>query len=291
MKRRLSIATIFLILAAGLMTYFYPDLSDIWRRIRTTAEIAEYKKIVDSEDEARMDAMIKDAEEYNRALSGELSMDPFGTERQEPFREDEQYNSLLEVNGMMGYIDIPKIDVFLPVYHGTGSEQLLKGAGHLYGSSLPVGGAGTHSVISAHRGLPSAKYFTDLDQLEEGDVFYYHILNRILAYQVDQIKVVEPTELEALDRTGRKDYMTLFTCTPYGINSHRLLIRGSRIPYEAGGNSAELAQKEPPKLDTSLPAWITAWIVGIVGVVALGVFFIFYRWRKDKKTKRSREDG
>lgn len=291
MKRRLSIATIFLILAAGLMIYFYPDLSDIWRRIRTTAEIAEYKKTVDSEDEARMDAMIKDAEEYNRALSGELSMDPFGTERQEPFREDEQYNSLLEVNGMMGYIDIPKIDVFLPVYHGTGSEQLLKGAGHLYGSSLPVGGAGTHSVISAHRGLPSAKYFTDLDQLEEGDVFYYHILNRILAYQVDQIKVVEPTELEALDRTGRKDYMTLFTCTPYGINSHRLLIRGSRIPYEAGGNSAELAQKEPPKLDTSLPAWITAWIVGIVGVVALGVFFIFYRWRKDKKTKRSREDG
>ena len=185
--------------------------------------------------------MLARAEVYNSRLSGALSMDPFRTGGADPSEEDEEYNALLNINGVMGYIDIPKIDVYLPVYHGTSAEVLKKGAGHLYGSALPTGGSGTHSVISAHRGLPSARLFTDLGEMEKGDIFYFHIFDRIMAYQIEQIETVLPTQLELLDPVPGREYMTLFTCTPYGINSHRLLVRGVRIPYEvtSDGTSQE----------------------------------------------------
>lgn len=232
MKQKLPLILIGLILAAGLGIFLYPTVSDLISRYTASTVIKEYQKTVDHTDQAEMDAMIEAAERYNRGLPGILSMDPFGTDSENPYLNDSEYNSLLTMNGVMGYIDIPKVNIYLPVFHGTSEEVLQKGAGHLYGSALPVGGESTHSVVSAHRGLPAAKLFTDLDQVKEGDVFYFHVLNRILAYQVDQIKVVEPTELEALNPEAGKDYMTLFTCTPYGINSHRLLVRGVRIPYE-----------------------------------------------------------
>lgn len=234
MKRKLPILFMGLVLLAGAGIYLYPTISDLISRYTASTVIKEYQNCIGQTDEAEMEAMIAAAEEYNRNLPPFLSMDPFGTESDDPYKQDVEYNSLLAVNGVMGYIDIPKVNIYLPVYHGTSEEMLQKGAGHLYGSALPVGGEGTHSVISAHRGLPKAKFFTDLDQIEEGDVFYFHVLNRVLAYRVDQILVVEPTETEALNPEEGEDYMTLLTCTPYGVNSHRMLIRGVRIPYEAG---------------------------------------------------------
>ena len=195
------------------------------------AAIRKYQETVAqlSGEEVRM--MLENAKEYNDGLPDTLVMDPFLTGSEEPYKEDSRYNGLLSYNGIMGYIDIPQIDVYLPVGHGTSNATLKKEAGHLYGSSLPVGGKGTHSVISAHRGLPSAKMFRDLDQLEEGEIFYFHVMDQILAYQIDQIKTVEPAELGNLDPETGKDYMTLFTCTPYGINTHRLLVRGVRVSY------------------------------------------------------------
>lgn len=232
MKQKLPLILISLVLASGLGIFFYPTVSDLISRYSASTVIKEYQRSIDHTDQAEMEAMISAAREYNRKLPNTLSMDPFGTESEDPYKEDAEYTSLLTLNGVMGYIDIPKVDIYLPVYHGTSEEVLQKGTGHLYGSALPVGGEGSHSVISAHRGLPKAKLFTDLDQIVVGDVFYFHVLNQILAYQVDQILVVEPTELEALNPMEGRDYMTLFTCTPYGVNSHRMLVRGVRIPYE-----------------------------------------------------------
>lgn len=293
MKNKLPVILIVLILVAGAGIFLYPTVSDIISRVTSTTVIKEYQKEINNRDQASMDAMIQAAEEYNSALPQALSMDPFGTSANEPYREDAQYNELLSVDGIMGYVDIPGIDIYLPVYHGTSETVLQKGVGHLYGSSLPVGGVGSHSVVSAHRGLPSAKLFTDLDQMKEGDVFYFHVLNRILAYQIDQIKVVEPTELQDLDRSPEKDYMTLFTCTPYGINSHRMLLRGVRIPYEVTGIEQLTVNAPPPKTDAALPAWIKASIAAAAGAVLLigtGAVFVCRRNRRKKRIKDGKKE-
>lgn len=179
----------------------------------------------------------------------------------------------------MAYISIPRIDVSLPVYHGTSPEALAKGAGHLEGSALPVGGAGTHCVISAHRGLPSATLFTDLDQLRLGDHFYLYELDQVLAYQVDQILVVDPDEMEALNRQDGADYTTLVTCTPYGVNTQRLLVRGHRVAYEPETEQQE-AQQTVRSLHTNYVLWVA---------VGLGVtlVFILLLWRGQRsKGKR-----
>lgn len=146
----------------------------------------------------------------------------------------DNYNEVLNINedGVIGYIEIPKIDVYMPIYHGASEEVLQKGAGHLEASGLPIGGEGNHSIISAHRGLPSAQLLTRLDEMEIGDVFYIHVLNETLAYQVDQINVILPEELALLGPEENQDLITLLTCTPYAVNTHRLLVRGSRIPYQ-----------------------------------------------------------
>lgn len=292
MKQKLPLIAIAVILLAGIGIFLYPTASDILSRITSTTVIKNYQSTVEHTDDKEKEAMLAAAEEYNRDLPPTLSMDPFGTSSEEPYQEDERYNSLLSVDGVMGYIDIPKIDVFLPVYHGTSDDVLQKGAGHLYGSALPVGGEGTHSVISAHRGLPSAKLFTDLDQMQLEDVFYYHILNRILAYQVDQIIVVEPTQLEELNPQEGEDYMTLFTCTPYGINSHRMLIRGHRIPYEVTGvEEPQATIVQPPKMDQSLPGWVMAFIAGMAAVlVILAGMAVYGLRRRKKKVEKSPED-
>ena len=176
-------------------------------------------------DETDYEALFQAAEEYNEKLRG------LGA----PFSEHEQlselYYSVLDVagNGIIGYINIPKINVNLPIYHGTSDSVLNVAAGHLEGSSLPIGGEARHSVLSAHRGLPSAKLFTDLDELEVADIFTITVLNQVLTYEVDQILIVEPTQMEALNVAAGQDYCTLLTCTPYGINSHRMLVRGHRV--------------------------------------------------------------
>ena len=226
-KKRISLSTIILtvIFLVGLGVMLYPTVSDYWNSFHQTRAIANYDAVVAELDETDYEALFQAAEEYNEKLRG------LGA----PFSEHEElselYYSVLDVagNGIIGYINIPKINVNLPIYHGTSDSVLNVAAGHLEGSSLPIGGEARHSVLSAHRGLPSAKLFTDLDELEVADIFTITVLNQVLTYEVDQILIVEPTQMEALNVAAGQDYCTLLTCTPYGINSHRMLVRGHRV--------------------------------------------------------------
>ncbi len=226
-RKKGSLSTILLtvVLLAGLGVMLYPTVSDYWNSLHQTRAIANYDAVVAELDETDYEALFAAAEEYN------VKLRELGAPYSEHERLEELYYSVLDVagNGIIGYISIPKIDVNLPVYHGTSDAVLNVAAGHLEGSSLPIGGEGRHSVLSAHRGLPSAKLFTDLDRMEKGDIFTITVLNRTLTYEVDQILIVEPTQMEALSVTAGKDYCTLLTCTPYGINSHRMFVRGHRI--------------------------------------------------------------
>lgn len=217
-----------LILLAGLSLLLYPTLSDYWNSLHQSQAIASYVETVEAMDEADYEAMWAAARAYNDAL-------PRDNSRFHPSEEAQaEYDALLDVSGtgIMGYVEIPQIGVSLPIYHGTDEAVLQVAIGHIEGSSLPVGGAGTHCVISGHRGLPSAKLFTDLDQIQEGDTFLLHILDETLTYQVDQIHIVEPDDVTYLAIEEGQDLCTLVTCTPYGVNSHRLLVRGRRIETE-----------------------------------------------------------
>ena len=214
----------------GLGLLLYPFISNRISVGHYQKVIQTYDKKVSEETKDANNKLLMDAREYNRSLSFGEVVDVF----QNPeVKNSDRYLSILNINdnGMMGYISIPKIDVRIPIYHGTTSDVLQKGVGHLEGSSFPVGGENTHAILSAHRGLPSSKLFTDLDQLKKGDIFYIYILNQVLAYQVDQVLVTEPSETDALRIVDGKDYITLVTCTPYAINTHRLLVRGERIEY------------------------------------------------------------
>ena len=214
----------------GLGLLLYPFISNQISVGHYQKVIQTYDKKVSEETRDANNKLLMDAREYNRSLSFGEVVDVF----QNPeVKNSDRYLSILNINdnGMMGYISIPKIDVRIPIYHGTTSDVLQKGVGHLEGSSFPVGGESTHAILSAHRGLPSSKLFTDLDQLQKGDIFYIYILDQVLAYQVDQVLVTEPSETDALRIVDGKDYITLVTCTPYAINTHRLLVRGERIEY------------------------------------------------------------
>ena len=214
-----------LIFLAGLSLLLYPGISDYWNARHATQAIAGYTEKVADLNGQTYAQMYRAAVAYNTARAG-------GTVTAELSESDHaQYESLLNVTdtGIMGYVEIEKLRVNLPIYHGTEESVLQVAAGHIDWSSLPVGGESTHCVLSGHRGLPSAKLFTDLDQLREGDTFSLHVLNEILTYQVDQIKIVNPDEVENLFIVDGEDYVTLLTCTPYGLNTHRLLVRGERI--------------------------------------------------------------
>ena len=214
-----------LVLLAGLSLLLYPSVSDYWNSFHQTQAIASYAENVATMDQARYDALWEDAKAYNASLLGRSNAYLLSEAQRA------QYEELLDVSGLgvMGYIEIPSIGCSLPVYHGTEESVLQIAVGHLDWTSLPVGGASTHCVLSGHRGLPSAKLFTNLDKLVEGDVFMLRVLDEVLTYEVDQILIVEPQEVAALQIVEGKDYCTLVTCTPYGVNTHRLLVRGHRI--------------------------------------------------------------
>ena len=226
-KKNNNWTTVFLVLLllAGVSLLLYPSLSDYWNSMHQTRAIASYAETVSQLDTAQYDEMWKAAQDYNRSLA----------QRETAFAlTDEQkaaYESLLDVSGLgvMGYIEIPEIDCSLPIYHGTEESVLQVAVGHLEWSNLPVGGEGTHCVLSGHRGLPSAKLFTNLDKLAVGDTFLLRVLDEVLTYEVDQILIVEPEQVDALGIVPGEDYCTLVTCTPYGINTHRLLVRGHRV--------------------------------------------------------------
>lgn len=227
MKKNLPIIAIGCVLLIGLCVLLYPVASEIVSRLTQTATITSYQKAVEKLSDEDIQEMLTAAQDYNKNLYSAVLSDPFTDDED----VDESYAGLLSVDGALGYIEIPKIDVYLPIYYGSTPEVLEKGVGHLKNTSLPVGGASTHAVLTGHRGLPSATLFTDLDQLVDGDVFYIHIFDEVLAYKVNQIKVVEPEDTEDLTIVEGKDYVTLVTCTPYGINTQRLLIRAERTEY------------------------------------------------------------
>lgn len=214
-----------IILLIGICLLAYPSVSDWWNSFHQTRAIARYSKKVANMDRESFDRMMEEAEAYNAKLVGQKNRFVLSDEQKK------EYNNVLNVDGtgIMAYIDIPKIDVSLPIYHGVDQNVLQVAIGHIEGSSLPIGGKGTHSVVSGHRGLPAARLFTNLDQMEAGDKFIVQILDRTITYEVDQIRIVLPEELQDLEIDPDKDLMTLVTCTPYKVNSHRLLVRGHRV--------------------------------------------------------------
>ena len=247
MKKKGNFLNILLVLVflVGLSLLLYPSVSDYWNSFHQTRAIATYSEEVANLDNEQYDELWAAAQQYNRSLTERGNAYVLSEEQKEAYEE------LLDVSGLgvMGYIEIPEIDVSLPVYHGTEESVLQIAVGHLEWSSLPVGGESTHCVLSGHRGLPSAKLFTNLDKLTEGDIFLLRVLDEVLTYEVDQILIVEPQETGALRIEEGKDYCTLVTCTPYGINTHRLLVRGHRIENQANAASirvtADAMQIEP----------------------------------------------
>ena len=234
-----------IIVLAGLCVLFYPALGNVISYFQQMSVVAEYEQQVAEMTKSDISIQKELAAKYNESLGQITFQDPFSTEEEteptEPEQTLDQYYTALSLNDekMMGYIKIPEITVTCPIYHDATEAQLQKGIGHLKGTSLPIGGAGTHCVLTGHTGVPGNMLFTDLDKLGVGDKFYLHILDEVLAYQIDQIKVVEPNDTSELQVDRDKDYCTLVTCTPYGINSHRLLVRGVRTTYTPGEDDYE----------------------------------------------------
>ena len=225
MKNKITTWILVLALLAGLSLLLYPTVSDYWNSLHASQAVATYAEDVKSIDKTQYDELLAAAHSYNESLH---------TRTNDFYLTDEQqaaYDTLLNIGqtGIMGYIEIPVIKLSLPIYHGTSDSVLQIAVGHLDWTSLPVGGTGTHCVLSGHRGLPSAKLFTNLDQMKTGDTFVIRVLDEVLTYEVDQILIVEPNNTSALTIEAGKDLCALVTCTPYGINSHRLLVRGHRV--------------------------------------------------------------
>ena len=269
-------AFLVLLLLAGVSLLLYPSLSDYWNSMHQTRAIASYAETVSQLDTAQYDEMWKAAQDYNRSLA----------QRETAFAlTDEQkaaYESLLDVSGLgvMGYIEIPEIDCSLPIYHGTEESVPQVAVGHLEWSNLPVGGEGTHCVLSGHRGLPSAKLFTNLDKLAVGDTFLLRVLDEVLTYEVDQILIVEPEQVDALGIVPGEDYCTLVTCTPYGINTHRLLVRGHRVE-----NTPEAARMHVTADATQFDPLLVAPVLAIPVLLLLLMILLV-----PKRRRKSRED-
>ena len=270
-----------LIFMTGAGIFVYPAVSNYLAERRQAEAVRDYQEEVSSLEPQELSEELKRAQEYNKNLAEDEFHDPFLLDGK--YVISPEYQEILNYtgDGIMGYVEIPDINVNLPIYHGTSVEVLQDGAGHLEASSLPVGGEGTHAVISAHRGLPSAKLFSDLDELETGDVFFIHILNETHAYQVDQIQVVKPDELDSLRVVDGQDLVTLLTCTPYAVNTHRLLVRGVRIPYEEAQKVLEDAEDE-----NTLSRWVKEYAVSIAAGTALLVLLVLAVKIRKRKRKR-----
>lgn len=291
MRKKITSVIIGLIFLVGLGILLYPTVSNLVNEHNQSKVVAGYSEAVSGMSETDYTARLAAAEVYNEkiAQAGSLA----AAVRMENANHLEEYNSLLNVagNSVMGVIRIPKIKVSLPIYHTTEDAVLQVGVGHFTGSSLPVGGENTHCILSGHRGLPSAKLFTDLDQIVEGDQFYMDVLGDTLAYQVDQVSVVLPEEVEALDVTPGQDYVTLVTCTPYGVNSHRLLIRGTRVPYvpeETGGNAENGVMQA---VQARQIPWMPVFAVSAVLFALVAGSWCGGRSRKKSGKKRSSGSG
>lgn len=273
MKKKLPTILLIIIFCIGFFLLLYPTASDYWNVLHQSRVISDYIGTVAEMNVDIYEQIWEKAEEYNRSL----------LQKTDSFHPDLQshamYEECLDVtgSGMMGYLEIPSIDVRLPIYHGTEEGVLQIAAGHMEGSSLPVGGENSHCVLSGHRGLPSAKLFTNLDQLVEGDTFILRVLNTVLTYEVDQILIVEPDDLSALELEEGQDYCTLVTCTPYGVNTHRLLVRGHRV------ENAETTENIRVKADA-----LQVEPVRVAPLIAVPMLMILLIWLL-VKTRRKKE--
>ena len=277
MKKNWSTILLIVILIIGLSLLLYPTFSDWWNSFHQSRAIASYTEQVANMDDEKYDEIWSEAWEYNQSLLENPNSFVLSDEQKE------KYELLLDVtgSGIMGYIEIPSIGVMLPVYHGTNEAVLQIAVGHLEWTSLPVGGESSHCVVSGHRGLPSAQLFTDLDKMVEGDIFVLHVLDEILTYEVDQIRIVEPSETDDLLIVEGEDLCTLVTCTPYGVNSHRMLVRGHRTENIEEASVARV---------TADAIQIEPMIVApFVAAPMLLVLLIGLMWPKKKKTRRNEE--
>lgn len=287
MKSKLNKLIIGIIFLAGLSLLLYPFVANQWNNHRQKQLISSYEQTVSDKDAAHeidYDAELQKAKAYNEALLPSILPDSFAVA--EASEEDKTYMDVLNIAGdeVMGIVEIPKINIKLPIYHTTDEEVLKQAAGHLEGSSLPVGGESTHAVISAHRGLPSASLFTDLDQLEKGDHFLIHVLNETLCYEVDKISVVKPEETSSLAVEEGQDLVTLLTCTPYGVNTERLLVRGHRVDYVKQEVAAEKTPLSGISLHTNYLLWV---LIGLAVTAA----FILILYLKEKNLQQKKEEN
>lgn len=292
MKRKIANVLFGLLFLIGFGILVYPTVSDQWNTYRQSRLISNYEAVVENLTEEDFSDEWQKAIAFDQALvRNDLYGDVFGEDDGE--LESTEYWNVLNVanDGVMGYLSIPKINVKHAIYHGTGDKVLQTGIGHLNGTKLPIGGESTHSVLAAHRGLPSARLFTDLDQIKKGDMFYVHVLDEILAYQVDQIlDMVDKDDHETLEAALQieegKDQVTLFTCTSYGVNSHRLLVRGTRVPYN-GEEEAETSVAES-MLKTVQNYYMLYLILGLSITFLIILFMRFLFKAKDRKDKNEK---
>ena len=295
MKAKLWQAARLFIILLGVGILVYPSLSEYLAERNSSRATASYDDTVQQLEQERLAQLLAQAQEYNRLLaSASAGKAPLADDNGNPITP-ERYWELLNIDstGMMAYITIPRLGETMPIYHGTEEAVLQVGIGHLQNTSLPVGGEGAHAALSGHRGLPTAALFTDLDQMELGDEFFIKILDQTLAYEVDQILTVLPHEMGALAIEPGQDYVTLITCTPYGINSHRLLVRGRRVPYTPAVEAAAAAQ-QPQNLFQRLPMQYRHLLLGLGVVLAIALVRLLVwtaqTWRQ-KQTQMERRKG
>lgn len=300
MIQKLKIAIIALIFLLGVFIMSYPVISSLVNNINNHSEFVAYNQTIDNMQSAETKALFEQAEKYNASLNDTVIIsDPFDVEAYEKIGADYEETFNLDPNGLIGYVEVPKLNINLPIYHGTEEDVLSKGAGHLQNTSFPIGGVSTHAIISAHTGLPGNTFFDYLTDVETGDEFYLYVLDRVLKYQVDQVKVVLPENTDDLRIIPNEDHITLLTCTPYGVNSHRLLVRGVRVEYVEEKN-------EFTNISTSIVSWgdyemfflgykIPYWvmiiiIVTFIAIVIIVVKVVVNKGKKIKENLRIKEE-
>lgn len=284
MRRKISTILFALLFLIGFGIMAYPTIADQWNTYRQSRLITEYDEVVSKMEPEDFTRQWEAAKNFNQTMTqNNLYSDVFGESREDP--KDSEYWKVLNIagDGVMGYLTIPKINIKLAVYHGTADDVLQTGIGHLNGTKLPIGGVGTHSTLAAHRGLPSAKLFTDIDQLEKKDRFYLHVLDEDLAYEVDQIlPMVDKDDRDTLEGALQieegEDLVTLFTCTPYGVNSHRLLVRGHRVPYDG-----ELESTPVESMVQAIQNYYMLYLLAGLGMTILGILAVSRIMRKRRE--------
>lgn len=280
----------FLIFLGGIALVFYPFISNYIMDLNHASEITEQEAVTDKSDDEAIREAFKEAKIYNKSLLKTIALaDPFDPLYQ--FETDLEYEKLLNFNNdsIMGSVEIPKIGVKIPIFHGTSPDVLKRGVGHLSNSSLPIGGKSTHAILTGHTGASNSSFFTDLDKLDVGDVFFLRVLNRTLSYEIDQVKVVLPSHTRDLLIKENKDYVTLITCTPYGVNSHRLLVRGKRVHYSEE-EIEDIKADIKPLESRWMAEYKRALVIGAIVLSAIIVIFIALRIYLSVRKKKKAEN-